>query len=338
MTQPLVSICIPNYNYGRYLDACIQSALAQTYPNKEIILVDDHSTDDSMEIAQRYARDIHIFQNPTNLGQPQNTDRCVANSHGKYLVILHSDDLLLPHFIERLLPILERFPNVGMAVGERMETDETGIPRPIAPFYNTDCIIPGEKQAKVFLMTSYLPCQVLLRREVFDKTGGVDERFVVNLDGLLWFKCSLVSDLGYIQMPVSIYRTHADNTTSQYNRTLDHMLEYYRTLSEMFRLAADRDYVSSFFDAAVKRVGQLTLRYCHAVLRERNWDLARRFLSLALVFDPGLESDHTYRTMTYCLQNKDHDPLILYEKLIDTMTPVTRSFSYDPPIGFQPYV
>ncbi len=336
MSKPLVSICIPNYNNSKYLALSIESALEQTYKNREIILVDDCSTDNSFEIAKKYEDKIKIFKNIKNLGQPLNTNKSVENSKGKYTVILHSDDILLPNFIETLIPILENHNNVGLAVGERMTTDETGRVKEIAPFYNTNCIIPGEKQAKIFMLTSFLPCQVLFRREIFDQVGCVDKHHIVNLDGLLWFKFALISDVGYIQSPVAIYRTHNENTTSQYNQSIDHMLEYYRTLSKMFTLAKDKPYLARFFDEAIKRVGALTLRYSHSIIRSSNFDLAKRYLTLALVFDPDLEQNHTYKTLKSCFESVDEDPLQLYKKLYDTVTPEIRTFSYDPPEGFIP--
>jgi glycosyltransferase involved in cell wall biosynthesis len=335
MSDPLVSICIPNYNNGKYLDQCIRGALDQTYQNAEIILVDDNSTDDSLLVAKKYSEEIIIVENSSNLGQPKNTNKCVGLSKGKYVVILHSDDSLLPDFAEKLVPILERNPNVGMAVGERMETDETSVPRKITPFYNTNCIIPGEKQARVFMMTSFLPCQVLLRRETFEKAGRVDERHIVNLDGLMWFKCALVADVGYIQDPVCIYRSHGESTTAQYNRTIDHMIEYYSTLSEMFRLAKDRPYLKQYFDVAVKRAGALTVRYCHSIFKEKNYDLVKRYLSLAAVFDPDIVNDHTYKTLKHCAESTDVDPYILYEKLVDKAS-TTRDYSYSPPDDYIP--
>lgn len=336
MSNHLVSICIPNYNNAAYLDACIQSALDQTYPDTEVILVDDCSTDNSIQVAKQYEGKIRILQNSANVGQPQNTNKAVEHSNGEYVVILHSDDSLLPHFAETLVPILESHPNVGMAVGERMETDETGIPRDIAPLYNTNCIIPGERQAKVFLLTSFLPCQVLLRREIFETIGGVDERYIINLDGLLWFKCALICDVGYIQNPVSVYRRHGENTTTQYIHSIDLIVEHYRTLSEMFKLARGRPYLEQFFDTATKRVGELALRYSHSIFRSGDFDLVKRYLSLALVYDPDLAGNHTYRTLKYCAESDAGDRSLLYQKLIGTMTPEVRQFSFDPPDGFVP--
>ncbi|GAB4356872.1 MAG: hypothetical protein Kow006_24280 [Gammaproteobacteria bacterium] len=333
MSAPLVSICIPNYNNGRYLDACLQSALGQTYPNTEIVLVDDASSDDSMTVAERYRDRIALYRNRSNLGQPLNTNTCVARSRGDYVVILHSDDMLLPNFAADLVPLLADHPNVGMAVGERLEIGEQGEPHSIAPFYNTDCIIPGERQAKVFLFASYLPCQVLLRRTIFERVGGVDERHIVNLDGLLWFKCALTADVAYVRTPVSVYRVHGESTTARYNRTIDHMLEYYATLSEMFRQGRGRPYLEQHFEAARRRVGQLALRYAHSIFRAGDYDLVQRYLSLATAFDPLIADDFSYQTLSYCTGANTADRQALYRKLFGSDAPEKRTFSYDPPEG-----
>jgi len=333
MAEPLISICIPNYNNAKYLDACIQSALNQTYKNTEIIFIDDSSSDGSLNIAQKYSDKIKIHTNNSNIGQPKNTNKCVKLSKGKYLVILHSDDLLLPDFTLKLAPLLEQNPNVGMAVGERMITDETVVQKKIAPFYNINCIILGIKQAKVFMMTSFLPCQVLLRREIFDKIGGVDERHIVNLDGLLWFKCALQGDVAYIRDPVSIYRIHKEQTTAQYNRTINHMMEYYGTLMEMFKLAKNIPYLKQFFNDAVKRVGELTVRYCYDVIEDKNYDLARRYLALATVFDPEIVKTEKYKIIKDCLESKDIAPYEVYIKLVGGKESQCRDFSYSPPEG-----
>lgn len=335
MILPQVSICIPNYNKSRYLRSCLVSALAQTWPRTEVILVDDASTDDSLVVAAEFDDRIRLLCLDTNQGQPAATNRAITEARGEYVVILHSDDQLLPDFAAHLVPILQAYPEAGMAVGERLETDESGEPWSITPFYNEDCVIPGERQAKVFLFMSFLPCQVLVRRSVLEQIGGVDPRHIVNLDGLLWFKCALAGDVAYLRAPVGIYRIHGESTTAQCNRGIGHMMEYYSTLTEMFRQGRGRPYLEQFFDAAVKRVGQLTLRYCHHVFREENYALAGRFLALATVFDPDIRTTHTWRTMNYCAESTEQDPGTLYRALLPTLSPETRTFSYDPPEGFR---
>lgn len=335
MKKPLVSICIPNYNNAKYLDACIRSALNQIYGNTEVVLVDDNSMDKSWNIVQKYSKKIKIYKNKSNMGQPKNTNKCVGLSRGKYIVILHSDDMLLPDFAAKLVPILERNPNVGMAAGERILTNEINKRITISPFYNTNCVIPGIKQAKVFMFTSFLPCQVLLRRDIFEKIGGVDERHVVNLDGLLWFRCALQGDVAYIQDSVSVYRVHHEQITAQYNRTINHMMEYYGTLTEMFKLGAKIPYLKRFFDDAVKRTAELTIRYCCDVIKDKNLDLAKRYLALATVFDPKIVEFEQYKRIKKYLDSTGNNRRKIRKTLIvaNSSSQRDRGFSYDPPEG-----
>jgi glycosyltransferase involved in cell wall biosynthesis len=95
MSRPLASILINNYSYARFLDETINSALSQNYPRKEIIVVDDGSTDNSREIISRYGdRIIPIFKE--NGGQASAVNAGVARCHGDILCFLDSDDFFWP--------------------------------------------------------------------------------------------------------------------------------------------------------------------------------------------------------------------------------------------------
>jgi len=333
ISEPLISICIPNYNNAKYLRKSISSALNINYNNKEIIFVDDNSSDNSMAVAKEFSSYIKIYQNENNLGQAKNTNKCISLSNGKFVVILHSDDQLLANFAEKLVPLLEENEDVVMAVGERKETDESDNTVSITPFYNTNCFIPGEKQAKVFMMMSFLPCQVLFKKEVFIKSGQVNERHIVNLDGLLWFQISLLGEVAYIQDEVSIYRIHGENTTSKYNKTINHMMEYYVTLSEMFKLAKGREYLEGYFDIAEKRVATLTLRYCIDVIKNKDFKLANQYLQLSKVFDMDIVNNELYIKLKHFLLNVDLKNFENFCKEIDIIK--KREFSYEPPLGYK---
>ena len=335
MSTPRISLCIPNYNNAAYLRACIDSALTQTGPGVEVVVADDASTDASLAVLKSYGERIRLLTSDTNLGQPDNTTRCLEAARGDYAIILHSDDQLLPGAMDRLARMLDAHPEAVMAVGERMETDETGAPWRITPFYDRDCVIDGERQAKVFMFMSFLPCQVMFRRQRLLDAGGVDPRHVVNLDGLLWFRLSLHGDVAYTRTPVGIYRIHAGSTTAHYNRRFDHLLAYYATLSEMFRLGRGRPYLEAHVDAATKRVGQLSVRYCHDVLAAGDLALARRYLALATVFDPALEADREWRALDFCARSDPADALEHYRALLGGGKPA-RAISYAPPEGARP--
>ena len=113
--NPLVSILIPVYNRERYIEQCVRSAMAQTYGNIEIIVVDNHSTDNTFSILRELQKEddrILIYQNEKNLGPVKNWKRCLNYATGEYGKIIWSDDYVDVQFLERTLPFIEN-PDVG---------------------------------------------------------------------------------------------------------------------------------------------------------------------------------------------------------------------------------
>ena len=108
--SPLVSIITPNYNCARFIAQTIESVLAQTYTNWEMLIVDDCSTDGSYEIAQKYAEKdsrIKVFRNEKDSGAAVSRNRAIEASSGEYVAFLDSDDLWLPEKLERQLKFMQ---------------------------------------------------------------------------------------------------------------------------------------------------------------------------------------------------------------------------------------
>lgn len=128
MMAPQVSILIPVYNREKYIANCIQSALSQTFPNFEIIIVDNASDDGTWEICQQYAvldSRVRIFRNDSNIGPVHNWIRCTQESKAEFSKILFSDDMLEPRCLELMLKELfnERVAFVYCAarIGEHIQ-------------------------------------------------------------------------------------------------------------------------------------------------------------------------------------------------------------------------
>lgn len=118
MTEPLVSILIPVYNREKIVSRAIDSALAQTYRNIEIIVCDNASTDGTWSVLRKYAEKesrVRIFRNETNVGPVRNWQECLKHALGKYGKFLWSDDEILPSFTQIMVDAMENNPRCGFA-------------------------------------------------------------------------------------------------------------------------------------------------------------------------------------------------------------------------------
>jgi glycosyltransferase involved in cell wall biosynthesis len=121
---PLVSIVTPVYNGEKYLAECIESVLGQTYSNWEYILLNNRSTDDTLEIAKQYAEKdsrIVVLTNDTFLEQIPNWNESMRkiSADSKYCKVVHADDCLLPECLEKMIAKAEEYPTAGIVSSYR---------------------------------------------------------------------------------------------------------------------------------------------------------------------------------------------------------------------------
>lgn len=124
-----VSVCIPTYNQSQYLVQAVRSALNQTVVPAEIIVSDDCSTDDTAAVLEELVQEIPILKvirKAKNLGISQNTDECLRQATGDFVVRLDSDDLLGPSYLEKLSALLVNYPEAAYAHAAIQEIDQRG--------------------------------------------------------------------------------------------------------------------------------------------------------------------------------------------------------------------
>jgi glycosyltransferase involved in cell wall biosynthesis len=123
--EPLVSVLVSNYNYGRYIGAALQSALDQSYGNIELIVCDDGSTDDSVPVIEEYERrDSRVrLIRKGNEGQASGFNAAFAGCHGEIISLLDSDDIFLPHKVERVVAGFQAHPEAGFGVHRVIRID-----------------------------------------------------------------------------------------------------------------------------------------------------------------------------------------------------------------------
>jgi glycosyltransferase involved in cell wall biosynthesis len=180
LTIPIVSVIIPCYNSARFLGETIESVLAQSYPNLEIIAVDDGSTDGSAEIAAQYPSVTCIRQDNAGVAAARNNG--FLHSTGEYVVFLDHDDRLMPGALKSNLQCLLGEPDCAFSFGDLQTINSAGAPlteTECAKFHvvsRSTCPYAGKEHYLPLLRSCYIwtPGQVMFRRSAVEKVSGFD--------------------------------------------------------------------------------------------------------------------------------------------------------------------
>jgi glycosyltransferase involved in cell wall biosynthesis len=203
---PKVSIIIPTYNRSNLLRLTIESVLAQTYPNIEIIVVDDDSTDDTAAVIEQYAgRVIYIKQANQGASVARNTGFQAAS--GEYINFLDDDDLLMPTKIERQVQVLDSHPEIGLVHCGYYHIDADGKP------LDKVCMLPAGEVLKELVQYCFLLIHTpLIRHQCLDQVGLFDDELDCHEDWDLWLR---IAQAGYqfacVQEPLCAYRVQQDS-------------------------------------------------------------------------------------------------------------------------------
>jgi glycosyltransferase involved in cell wall biosynthesis len=230
MITPTVSVIVPNYNHARYLRKRIESILAQTYQDFELVLLDDCSTDDSEHILASYEGDprITVVYNKQNSGNPfKQWNKGVRMSRGQYLWIAESDDFAEPRFLECMVSLLQEQPEVTFAYcrawrvgedGERWFFADADFDRLDAEHWKRDFVADGAEECRRYfaLCAPVLNAStVVFRKEAYQRAGMADERLRVAADYKMWATMAMAGKVAYIAEPLSYYRTHNENVRTR---------------------------------------------------------------------------------------------------------------------------
>jgi glycosyltransferase involved in cell wall biosynthesis len=225
-SQPLVSVLMTAYNREKYIAEAIESVLASTYQNWELIIVDDQSQDRTVEIAKKYeAKDkrIKLFINEKNLGDYPNRNRAASYAKGKYLKYVDADDLIYPYGLEQLVFYMEQFPETGYGLCSLPQDDDM-----IYPFQ----LSPQEAYYRHYFTKKWIfhkaPLSSIIKKEYFDKVGGFTGKRMVG-DFEMWNILS--QKFKVVLMPHGIvwYREHDEGEMQFARDNSAQMFEYLLT-------------------------------------------------------------------------------------------------------------
>ncbi len=218
---PKVSVCIPNYNYADYLPFAIESVLNQSLTDFELIIQDDCSKDNTVEVVERYLSERRlIFEtNERNLGQVGSCNRCLSKARGQYIKFVDADDLLAsPDCLARMVSVLDRDRSVSLVASARnIIYSESRLVHVLSEFGRGSFTADGHKIISYCLLrlTNFIgePVAVMFRRA--DSGRGFSPRYAQAVDMEFWFHLLEKGRFVFIDEKLASYRVHPRQITNK---------------------------------------------------------------------------------------------------------------------------
>lgn len=212
-TAPLITVAMPAFNSACYIRQAIDSVLAQTWTDFELLLVDDGSSDETLSIMRQYESDarVCVVALPCNRGRPYARGQCLEHARGDYVAMLDADDWCEPDRLERQLAYLEAHPDISVvgSWSRRVDADGRSLPdgmrhEPIAP----------EAVCCEMLFRCPLHNPTVLARTSALRDHGYDEHFQNAEDYDLWARMNTTCRMANLPLKLTSYRRHAAQATT----------------------------------------------------------------------------------------------------------------------------
>ena len=220
----MVSVLMTSYNREKYIGIAIESVLRQTYQNFELIIVDDSSTDKTVDIANHFAsidKRVSVYVNKFNLGDYNNRNKAASYASGKYLKFVDADDLIYPHTLDLMVSAMEKYPDAAYGFCYY------GVQNDLHPFPYQ--LLPSESYNLHFFNSGLFyagPGGAIIRRDIFNAVGGFSGKRYVG-DYELWIKFSALHNTVLFWPGLLWWRKHGEQENKYENINIDATINRY---------------------------------------------------------------------------------------------------------------
>ncbi|QUY40605.1 glycosyltransferase family 2 protein [Acaryochloris marina] len=208
LTWPKISIITPSFNQGKFLEETIRSVLLQGYPNLEYILMDGGSTDNSLEIINKYEEFFTYWTSKNDKGQSHAINSGFNQAKGKICAWLNSDDCYCPNILSNIANEFRQ--------GKNIRCITCSVER-VTPDNNFICLTnpPSTKFSNIFWWSYYVPqAGVFFNHDLFIEAGKLDESLHLQMDYDLWFRFSEITNFHHYEIIASKIKIHNNAKTT----------------------------------------------------------------------------------------------------------------------------
>jgi len=242
MNQALVSICIPAYNVEKTIGKTLESLLAQAYPQLEIVVIDNCSTDDTQKVVRKYqAQGVKLQVNEKNIGGEANFERCLNAGSGKYTAVYHADDLYHPSIVAEQVAFLEShdcsavlcsaefIDYEGKKVGRSKTFSALGLPDQNHFIFDSISLLEKLMRNFNFLITPSAMFRTEIAKQTIKIWNGKDFGTSADLD--VWLRVAKNGGLGLLAQPLMQYRLSIHQGGYQYNLSRTTPADFFKVIN-----------------------------------------------------------------------------------------------------------
>ncbi len=290
--MPKISVCIPTRNRAAILRLCIDSVLAQTMTDWEMIISDNASSDNTPEVIASYHDPrIRAIRHPENIGMGKNFNAVIQSATGDYVIMLMDDDVLLPEFLTEQSKVLDEQTNVAFTCTDYEVIDAEGAIIRNIYFHNDSHRIFTSSQSESgwSFISEYLlghravglPSSILFRRKLAVQCNFFDEHIGNPLDADLWLRLSRLGDFYYLDKKLLLMRWH-DNLSKKLTAGPTGYRDIYSLTKKHLQLNAEREDITDHAVAMYGRLVRLMLPYYTQALAKDRLEIISDFNGLPL--------------------------------------------------------
>lgn len=257
---PMLSICLPTYNGEDYIEAALTSILTQSYTAFEVVIVDDGSTDRTLDlVCEVQDKRLRVYKNQQRRGIPGNWNECLRLARGEYVSVFHQDDLMLPNNLARKMELLTADPSISLVHSRAEAIIEAEAPTRLSDWMekaDTDFVRDGIEYFRKLVLQGDCICAptVIARRELVLAAGGFDETLGYACDYEMWMKLCVGGRVGFLHENLVRYRWHARNASHvyQFERGVEECAQAMRNAVAYYREQTRQESTANLLAEAVE--------------------------------------------------------------------------------------
>ena len=305
-STPKVSVCIPVYNGSNYIAESIESVLAQTYEDYQLIVIDNCSTDNTEEIVRNFDDPrLTYIRNKQNLGLMVNFNRCLELATGEYVYIWHHDDVMLPDNLKLKVQLLDEHPDVGFVHSNLINIDDKGAVVASEIWYEGsrhDYIEDGLTAFNKYLAhmprgASLFIGAVLARRSCYEKVGEFCVELPHCLDSEMWMRMMLFYKVACIGTPLLKYRIHPTTASKDLGDwdTVPYIKEHYEVTQIIFKRYYEHiPNAEKLIEQNSRNFGKRAIYLANLQMLNDDFSAARDFIKEAVFFNPEIKKTKAF--------------------------------------------